>query len=606
MYRLFSGVRQRLILIVIAAITGLTFGLHFQVKLYLVNETESIESQVLAAARIIAMQLRMHIERVEPTLAALAIDPVIAAGIPSDCTDRLAQADATLKRFGYTRFALINSDGIFYCAGTTIDEPSGQQNKRFYRSIVDNRRFGLGDLEVGILASDSVIVAAYPIVDEDNSVKNIVTTGIAQTWLESLLREVSDRIKAEIRLVDAEGIIVAQHPVDDSESFLSIAGTKLFRAIQQRHEGTVEVESSEGYIEILGFAIIDQNIGDLFVTVNLPAPDITDWWANDISQLYLFMLALISLTVIGVCLSVDHTILRGMRRIAGVSRLLAEGDLSARVGLDRSSGEFGELAGHFDDMASALEKRDRQTTRDTIRLVNANKDLEHFAYIASHDLRAPLRGIDNLVQWIEEDIEDVLTDESRYNMERLRQRVDRLDQLMDALLRYSRAGRIQEDQSVVDTKELLIEVVGLLDPPSGFMVQIGDNMPVILTTKAAIQTVFLNLIGNALKHHDREQGEIRVKGRHVLDGIVEFTVSDDGPGIPDYARERIFDIFQTLDQGDGKSVSGIGLAIVKRLVESHSGSVTVTPTENGSRGAIFRFTWTAPAALSRQCKNCRP
>ena len=143
----------------------------------------------------------------------------------------------------------------------------------------------------------------------------------------------------------------------------------------------------------------------------------------------------------------------------------------------------------------------------------------------------------------------------------------------------------------MNTRDLVAEVVGLLDPPDGMVVEIADDMPTLSTNKAALQTVLANLIGNAVKHHDRDNGRITVSAQR-RNGRADFSITDDGPGIPVRACNRIFDMFQTLDAGNQKPGSGIGLAIVKRLVERHDGTVEAMPASATSeRGTTFRFTW---------------
>ena len=590
MGRFIASLRGRLFLISTAAVVGLLTGLYFQITSYqsaLVRDTERL---ALTLANVVASQHRMHFEGVEAMLRAIALDPAIRDGAPQDCTWLFSRIERELVQFGYARLGATNDRGLIYCSGTEMAAPHDHSDWPYFLNVMERRRFSLGTYRFGPLSQETIVVAAHPILDDAGAVRNIVVAGISTAWLNKLLEDLSPHDDALFQLIDEAGTVVARYPIGQSAAGESLAGSELFDTIQLIREGTTEYISSGGSSRIVGFVPLGDEIGQLFVATYLPRPSSVEWLAHDSSVPYLSVIAVVAVGVAGVGFSIHHTILQGVRQISGISRQLANGDLTARVGLPHHTGEFGTLAKNLDDMAVALEHRGRKINHYTRRLEEVNKDLEHFAYIASHDLRAPLRGIDNLVQWIEEDLEERLSEESRFNMHRLRQRVDRLDRLMDGLLRYSRAGRIKGDVETFDTRELVIETVGLVDPPEGFVVEIDGSLPVLTTSRVALQTVFANLIGNALKHHDRDHGRIVVSADQD-GGMTEFAVADDGPGIPSHARDRVFDIFQTLDANATKPGSGIGLAIVKRLVETHGGTVGAERPSDADRGTIFRFTW---------------
>ncbi len=226
------------------------------------------------------------------------------------------------------------------------------------------------------------------------------------------------------------------------------------------------------------------------------------------------------------------------------------------------------------------------------QLSQANKDLEDFAYIASHDLKAPLRAIDNLSQWIAEDIEDLLEEDSdvRKHLKLMRSRVARLENLLEDLLQYSRAGKVDAaDTQDIQLGVFLRNIIDLLDLPEGFEVILPKDLPSFVTAKSPLKHVFINLISNAVKHHDKDRGRIRISWKDQGD-FYEFSVHDDGPGIPVMYQERVFQIFQTLVRRDEKEASGMGLAIVKKTIERHGGKVWLT-SEEGKRGTTFSFTW---------------
>jgi light-regulated signal transduction histidine kinase (bacteriophytochrome) len=237
----------------------------------------------------------------------------------------------------------------------------------------------------------------------------------------------------------------------------------------------------------------------------------------------------------------------------------------------------------------AMRARAQELATITRALADSNRDLDQFAYVASHDLKAPLRGIANLAQWIEEDAGPSLPEESRKHLALLKGRVHRMEGLIEGILTYSRAGRTGEPPQRVAVGDLVRDVVELLSPPAGARIEIAPDLPELETHRTQLQQVFMNLLGNAFKHAKREDPRVSVTWEPVGDDQVAFLVRDNGPGIAPEFHERIWGIFQTLEARDEIEGTGIGLAVVKKLVETRGGTVSVESAVGA--GATFRFTW---------------
>jgi signal transduction histidine kinase len=244
-----------------------------------------------------------------------------------------------------------------------------------------------------------------------------------------------------------------------------------------------------------------------------------------------------------------------------------------------------------DDLQAANARAERALRAHRIalaRVQRSNEELDQFAYVASHDLKAPLRGIANLATWLEEDLASSITPTGREHMTLLRGRVQRMEALIDGILQYSRAGRVGANAERVDVAALLREIVELLAPPADVTIVLGREFPILDTERVPLQQVFLNLIGNAVKYSRREGAIIRVDAA-MTDGTWTFSIADNGPGIAPEYHERIFGIFQTLEPRDKVEGTGIGLSVVKKIVESRGGRVTLESAPGA--GAAFRFTW---------------
>lgn len=236
------------------------------------------------------------------------------------------------------------------------------------------------------------------------------------------------------------------------------------------------------------------------------------------------------------------------------------------------------------------KQREEALKRAAEALAKSNRELDQFAYVTSHDLKAPLRGIANLSRWIEEDLGSDLRDDTRAHLELMRGRVARMEALIDAILEYSRVGRARSEPKLVDVGEMLKETIDLISPPAGCRILVDEPMPKVIADKARLQQIFLNLLVNAIKHHHRKHdATIRITVEDAGPNHHRFSVSDDGPGIAPQFHDRVFVIFQTLQPRDKVEGTGVGLALVKKIVESQGGTVTLD--SDVGRGASFRFTW---------------
>lgn len=272
-----------------------------------------------------------------------------------------------------------------------------------------------------------------------------------------------------------------------------------------------------------------------------------------------------------------------------------------RMGVMRDITERVRAAERLADQQRQLEDHHRELERYANELERSNRELDQFAYIVSHDLKAPLRAISNLSAWIEEDLGSRLTGESADHMRLLRQRVVRMDQLIDGILEYSRIGRVGMAIGRVDVGELLDEIIENLGVPSGFTVTVPDDLPTLQTSRVRLAQVFGNLLGNAVHHHPRKDGRIDVRADDLGEWY-RFEVRDDGDGIAPEFHDRIFTIFQTLKPRDVHESTGVGLAIVKKIVEEQGGMLELRSDDG--EGASFSFTW--PKNQSQGNERSRP
>jgi PAS domain S-box-containing protein len=270
---------------------------------------------------------------------------------------------------------------------------------------------------------------------------------------------------------------------------------------------------------------------------------------------------------------------------------------------DEITGEVTRLEINHDITARKAAERELASNRweierGNIQLQAVNKELEQFAYAASHDLKAPLRAIYNASQWLEEDLAEHLTADTRETMQLLRGRVQRMGKLLDDLLDYARIGREPDNHpgESVSGDVLINDVLALL-PTGHFTIAVSPCFCAIRLSRMPLQQILSNLIGNAIKHHNKPQGRIEVTVNEAGESY-EFVVHDDGPGIPGQYHEQIFKLFRTLRPRDQVEGSGMGLAMARKTVESFGGELRVESAEG--QGCTFRFTWPKDQRLGRE------
>lgn len=280
--------------------------------------------------------------------------------------------------------------------------------------------------------------------------------------------------------------------------------------------------------------------------------------------------------------------------IAAVTQKIAKGNLDIET-TEPCTGIFGSVIemthalkenqklinSQNQKLKEANESLEGKVKERTEELERSNKDLEQFAYIASHDLKAPLRAVTNLASWIVEEI-DAPTDKLLEYTSLLQGRVQRMDNLINGILEFSRVGRFNVEKDWVD----LNHVVQNIAVPETFKVE-SDDLPQLYVNEVRATQIFENLINNAVKHHDKEKGNIEITHKETPESHV-ICVIDDGPGIDEQYHEKIFQIFQTLKPKDEVEATGIGLTIVKRIMEEQGGGISL---ESTGRGCAFTLTF---------------
>jgi signal transduction histidine kinase len=467
------------------------------------------------------------------------------------------------------------------------------------RRVLATGRPAISDVFLGPVTKKPVMSIVVPVF-RGNEIKYTLGIGIFPERLTELLTHQGLPSNWVVSVFDTSGVIAASS--HSPERFIGQKGSPLLlAALAQAHDGVIETSTIEGIPVIAAFSRSETS--NWAIAIGIPISDLS----GDLNTFFLFGSGVFVFLSFGIFLAgyQSRRIARSVHALIPPANSLGRGEvpkipqLQVREADDVAQAiarashllqsttverDHAELEKYAADVSAAKIARAYQ------KVEAANKELEEFAYAAAHDLKAPLRAIDTVSHWLEEDLQQHLTGENLKNMRVLRGRVVRMERLLDDLLEYSRIGHATDGryEEMIKGDVLMENVMTLLSPPESFTVNVSPDFARIRVNRMPLQQILMNLINNAIKHHDKEAGRIDVTVEDRGTAIA-FAVQDDGPGIPARFQEQVFKMFQTLKPRDQVEGSGMGLAMVRKNVEVFGGTLNLESFEG--KGSIFRFTW---------------
>ena len=319
----------------------------------------------------------------------------------------------------------------------------------------------------------------------------------------------------------------------------------------------------------------------------------------------------------GIGFLISYSISNPIAKLKAATAKIGAGQLDTQIEIN-SNDEIGQLAASFKKMAEdlkrtttsidnlnavnqqleseinerkraeeALEKLNKDLESTIRELSKSNEELQDFAHIAAHDLKAPLRAMGTLADWLLTDYGDNFDEKGREKIKLLTARAKRMSRHIDSALQYAELGHAVQEKEKVNLNRLVKEVIGEIAPPENVEITVVCELPTITCERTYMMQVFGNLLDNALKYMDKPEGRIKV-GCVEEDGFWKFSVSDNGPGIEQKYFGKVFKIFQTLLPRDEFEATGIGLAVTRKIVELYNGKIWVE--SNPGQGSTFFFT----------------
>lgn len=457
----------------------------------------------------------------------------------------------------------VNENSEWFAKSTTVM----RQGNRFQRNIVNM----VSGLRGYLLSGENYFIQSYDSAAQENvqilkELQDIIPDTSAQ---KSALQELI-RLNDQWMLDFADPLIRAKTSAHLSDSSLS-AYQHLYRdKLIVGTEKNINRRLQQRFRDFTNYEYQLREVRSQILSDSIEQTSAISFWLTTISILLGFLISLF----------LAYRISTRIMAMVKMANTIASGNYEVQTA-DRGQDELSQLANSLNHMAEVLSENIRLLQRK-------NEELDQFAHIVSHDLKAPLRGIDNVITWIEEDHSTELPPKISEYIQLIKGRLVRAENMIKGILLYARVGKQTPQREYTNLNLLLQDISDNLVVRPGLRLEIQDNLPEIHTERIPLQQVLSNLIGNAIKYHDKAEGYIKVYVKNASDHY-EFFVEDNGPGIPETYHTRIFAIFQTLQERDSFESTGVGLAIVKKILDDRKQEIKVT--SQPGKGCIFSFTW---------------
>ena len=594
-----GGLRRILMaLVLLAVLPALGLALHHGLsQLHQAREEAKAEaaSKALSLAgeqKELTRAARQLIETLAATTVVRVIDPQGCARLFSQLMAQSAGGVANILAVSNTgeRIAEAVPD-----AGDFFDpdrNPLGQisyANRPWFRAVLRTGKFQAGPFVPGQDGRPRMIIAC-PARSWDGSIKAVVAACLTLEALGHRLEAVPPPPGSLVGVVDQTGRLLWSHPDSFGRIGQDTAQSPLTKAVLARPDGNAELTGQDGIPRLIGFARLLPELPDSpTVYVGIPQDEA---YAKAEAMLRHQLLWLVLVGVVGLgaaWLMGSRLLVRPITDLVEAAEAIGRGESSTRLSDTARVTELARLGRAFNAMADDLEERERGLVQLTSDLRNSNRDLEQFAYVASHDLQEPLRKITSFADLLTKRYGSQFDETGQRYINYMVDGAKRMSQLISHLLAYSRLGthgKAFAPMPVGDALDIALDNLQLSLEQTGAVVHRAE-LPTVVADLAQIGQLFQNLVGNALKYRGPDSPEITVSAKR-LESAWEIAVADNGLGIAAQHHERIFRMFQRLHTAKDYPGAGIGLSFCKRIVERHGGHIRVE--SEAGQGSTFFFT----------------
>ena len=463
----------------------------------------------------------------------------------------------------YKQAEKVNENSEWFAKSTTVM----RQSNRFQRNILTM----VSGLRGYLLSGENYFVQSYDSAKQENiqilnELHSIIPDTSAQQKVLAQLTDLNDQWTLNF----ADPLIVAKRGAATTDSSMRVYNAVYREKVVLGTEQNLDRQLQRRFRDFTNYEYRLREARSAVLADSIRETRAISFYLTTFSIILGFLISLF----------LAYRISTRIMAMVRMANTIAAGEYEVHTA-DHGKDELSQLANSLNHMAEVLSENIRLLQRK-------NEELDQFAHIVSHDLKAPLRGIDNVITWIEEDYSQDLPPKISEYIQLIKGRLMRAENMIRGILAYARVGKENPETEFVNLNALLQDIIENLVIRPGLIVEVQKDLPEMYTEKIPLQQVLSNLISNAIKYHDKPQGYVKVYVRNHPDHH-EFFVEDNGPGISKTYHEKIFAIFQTLEARDSFESTGIGLAIVRKILDDRKMKIKVD-SEPG-RGTTFSFTW---------------
>jgi len=589
-YRLGLVTQLIIVVIIVTIVIGGTLGI-----VLTTTSANSLEQDVLqnnlVQADLAAQFASNYMKTVQAHIEVFARRPDIREAVLNGSFEEVQPALAQLVEIqtALDNCGLYDVQGIQKVSSVANATTTGQSfaDREWFQQAVATCQSYLGLPLKSRVTGSLVIPYAIPILDDYSQLRGVLATAISLNALSDAIANANYGAGTRASIIDTRngGIILAH--IDPTRILTPVSGkNEAVTHLLAGERGKIETHSSSGELDLIGYTTVP-NLpwGIMIVTPRNTALAVVDSLRQE--SILIIVISVLLVGLLGSLFMLQIT--RPLRQLRNTAHKLAAGEPGYRVQFTQHN-EIGELGDEFNRMADALVEKEQQLQKHAVQLEQSNKELEAFAYSVSHDLRAPLRSIDGFSQALLEDCNDKLDAAGKNYLQRVRAAAQRMGELIDDLLMLSRINRYEMKQEKVDLSTLASDVTNEL-----YKAQTERNVTAVIASDITangdthlLRILLTNLLDNAWKFTGKHPSA-RVEFRsNQKDGQTVFFIRDDGVGFDMKYADKLFAPFQRLHTTSEFPGTGIGLAIVQRIIHRHGGKIWVE--SEAEKGTTFYFT----------------
>ncbi len=603
MGKLFTSLRSRLILLVfltsIPAILFLIQSGNYQRK----QAMSAAQEEVVHLTKVASTMQATLVDSVKGVLLTLGHFPTFKEQDTTGCQAILSEMVDEHFEY-YASFYVADLEGRILCSPPAKHVPPDFHTCQHYRSLVQATDFVISGYHICDHSGKSVLSIGYPVLNAERQPVLVINVSLDLAWFYDFAEQADLPPGGELIVLDEQGVILSHYPDNEKWGGYTVPNTStLGRLFNQEKEYLIGT-GLNGEESILAISPLEGASKKIYVALSMPTEIIFAEANQNMKRNLVILLLVMGFVVVLMWFLGDSLIVKQAQTLVNATKKLAQGDLTTRSGLDYAHGELGQLALSFDSMAQELS--DRETERENnlkalndyaTSLEHSNQELRDFANIASHDLQEPLRKIQTFGELLQNRYQDQIDERGSGYIQRMRDAASRMQNLIAELLSFSRVTNRTMPFKDVDLNEITKQVLSDLDwqiDQKHAIVKVSD-LPTLEADPIQINQLMQNLIGNALKFHKPGQPPIlriycgNPNCEPDKNGMLDIRVEDDGLGFDEKYLDRIFQPFQRLHPREAIEGTGMGLAICRKIVDQHGGTITAQSKPNKGTTFIIRL-----------------